>query len=231
MAKPSSNVDRLYKQLRQMAADFAFKPDARINESELALRLGASRTPMREALNRLAAEGFLTLQAGRGFFCRPLTPKRILELYEARVAVECEALRLSCTRASDAEIAALADHLAMVESDYANSTDADKLLAIDETFHIRLAELSGNSELVSMLENLNARIRYVRMIDLKRLRGGAKSDRDSNPLAAHRLILSALQRRDTDGADRAMRNHIERRREEATEAVRIAYSQLYVPVE
>lgn len=214
-----------------MAADFAFKPDQRINESELAQRLGASRTPMREALNRLAAEGFLTLQAGRGFFCRPLTPKRILELYEARVAVECEALRLACTRANDADITALSDYLTSVEPVYANSQDADKLLAIDEAFHIQLAELSGNAELVSMLKNLNDRIRYVRMIDLKRMRGSDGQSGKPTAPSAHRSILNALKQRDIKAADSEMRKHIERRREEATEAVRIAYSQLYVPAD
>ncbi|MCP5075169.1 MAG: GntR family transcriptional regulator [Rhodobacteraceae bacterium] len=231
MPKPASNVDRLYRELRQMAANFAFKPDERINESELTLRLGASRTPMREALNRLAAEGFLTLQAGRGFFCRSLTPKRILELYEARVAVECEALKLSCERASNEDITALADHLEGVETRYTRSTDADELLEIDEGFHTRLAELSSNSELVSMLKNLNDRIRYIRMIDLKRMRSEAGGARQNQPLSAHRAILRALQKRDAQGADTAMRSHIGRRREEATEAVRIAYSQLYVPVD
>ncbi|MGB0506022.1 MAG: GntR family transcriptional regulator [Pikeienuella sp.] len=227
MAKAASNVDRLYIQLRQMAADFAFKPDERVNESELALRLGASRTPMREALNRLVAEGFLTFQSGRGFFCRPLTPKRILELYEARVAVECEALRLACARASDQAIADLAAFLNQSEPQYQNSKDPDDLLAMDEAFHIRLAQLSDNAELVAMLENLNDRIRYVRMIDLKRMQGGDRPQSTS----AHRQILCALQSRDAPAADAAMRGHIERRREEATEAVRIAYSQLYVPAD
>ena len=80
MAKSESNVDRLYDTLRRMASDFAFKPDARINESALATQLDASRTPIREALNRLVAEGFLTFQSGRGFFCRSLSPKVVLDL-------------------------------------------------------------------------------------------------------------------------------------------------------
>ena len=88
MNKVSSSVDRVYDRLRQMAADFEFKPDERINESALSTKLGASRTPLREALNRLVAEGFLTFQARRGFFCRPLSPSQILSLYEARIAVE-----------------------------------------------------------------------------------------------------------------------------------------------
>lgn len=228
--KSASNVDRLYRQLREMAADFAFKPDERINESELASRLGASRTPMREALNRLTAEGFLTFQSGRGFFCRPLTPARILELYEARVAIECEGLRLACARVGDALLEDLARHLDEVEPRYAACSDSNELLAMDEDFHMRLITLSGNSELVRMLQNLNDRIRYVRLIDLRRMRERVEAGQ-GNSLKAHRAILTALMARDTAAADRAMRDHITRRQEEATEAVRIAYSQLYVPAD
>ncbi|MFD2856844.1 GntR family transcriptional regulator [Seohaeicola zhoushanensis] len=88
MTKPDSNVSRVYAALRRMAADFELKPDERINESALSLQLGASRTPLREALNRLVAEGFLTFRSGRGFYCRSLSPALVMELYEARVAVD-----------------------------------------------------------------------------------------------------------------------------------------------
>lgn len=225
MAKSQSNVDRLYQALRRMAADFAFKPGARINESALAAELDASRTPIREALNRLVAEGFLTFQSGRGFFCRPLSPDLILDLYEARVAVECESLRLACARADQADIAALADYLDRIGPAYTAANEAGALLQMDEEFHHRLAALGGNRELCRMLDNLNDRIRYVRMIDLQALRerGG------DGMMTAHRHILQAVARRDPDAAVAAMRGHIERRRDEAVAAVRAAYARLYVP--
>jgi DNA-binding GntR family transcriptional regulator len=215
MTKRESNVDRVYEALRQMAADFAFKPDQRINESALADVLGASRTPLREAINR-------------GFFCRPLTPGYILDLYEARVAVECEALRLACLRAPDSEIAALSDYLDRMEPDYQSATDPVELLALDESFHNRLVQLSGNSELLRLLKNLNGRIRYIRLIDLKRMRDQANGAAQGD-VSAHQRVLEALAARDVVAATDALRSHIEKRREEATEAVRIAFSQLYVP--
>ncbi len=227
MAKRESNVDRVYDDLRRMAANFAFKPDQRINESELAARLGASRTPVREALNRLVAEGFLTFQSGRGFFCRSLSPQHILDLYQARVAIECEALRLACAGADSGDITALARFLDDSETAYVNGEAID-VLAIDEDFHLRLCALSGNAELTRLLRNLNDRIRYVRLIDLRRKRAA-----ETRPAGhrAHRDILAALAVRDAARADAALRGHIERRREQATEAVRIAFSQLYVPQE
>ena len=221
-------MDRVYEALRQMAADFAFMPDQRINESELSKKLGASRTPLREALNRLVAEGFLTFQNNRGFFCRSLTPKYILDLYEARVGVECEALRLACRRAKDDEIAALSGYLEQTEPDYDSCTDSAEQLAMDEEFHMRLVRLSGNGELERMLRSLNDRIRYIRLIDLKRMRGNAKA-RVPGELSVHSRILLGLAGRDAAAAEAALRGHIEKRREAATEAVQIAFSQLYVP--
>ncbi|MCP5002133.1 MAG: GntR family transcriptional regulator [Hyphomicrobiales bacterium] len=232
MSKASSSVDRVYDRLRQMAANFEFKPDERINESALSTKLGASRTPLREALNSLVAEGFLTFQNGRGFFCRSLSPKRIVDLYEARQAIECEALRRAIARASDEEIRAVLDYLNETEPHYKTCESTMELLEMDEDFHIKLALLSGNSELVSMLRNINDRIRYVRLVDLKMILAKKQiAKNEGAKLSAHRIVLNALAARDEDAAVLAMRNHIERRREEATEAVRIAYSQLYVPAE
>ncbi|MFA3920737.1 GntR family transcriptional regulator [Ruegeria hyattellae] len=227
MAKSESNVDRIYQALRRMAADFAFKPDARINESALAAQLNASRTPIREALNRLVAEGFLTFHSGRGFFCRSLSPERVMDLYEARVAVETEAVRLACERGSDEAIAALARTLEAVAPDYIPAADAEALLALDEAYHTQLCQLSGNAELCRMLDNLNDRIRYLRLIDLRRLRETAPDGQSM--VSAHRRIVDAVSRHDAEEATAQMRSHIERRREGATQAVRDAFAQLYVP--
>ncbi len=227
MARPESNVDRLYDALRGMAAEFAFKPGERINESALAQRLNASRTPIREALNRLVAEGFLTFQSGRGFFCRPLSPEAVQDLYEARVAIECESARLACARASDDELTELAAWLDRIAPDYTTETDAARLLDMDEGFHRRLVTLSRNAELARLLDNLNDRIRYVRMIDLRAMQRGKAARPDM--MSAHRRILEALTSRDADAASRAMRAHITRRRDEAAQAVREAFAQLYVP--
>ena len=189
MSKQESNVSRVYVALRQMAADFAFMPDQRINESELSKQLGASRTPLREALNQLVAEGFLTFQNNRGFFCRSLTPKYIQDLYEARVAVECEALRLSCRRAADREIAELGAYLEQTEAEYEKADDPDERLRMDETFHMRLVRLSGNSELERSLRSLNDRIRYIRLIDLKRDIRSFPPSLLASPAIGQRLVL------------------------------------------
>lgn len=215
-------VDRLTAQLRRMAADFEIRPEERIREGEMAKRLSVSRTPLREALNRLVSEGYMTFTAGQGFFCRALTPEQILDLYEARTAVECEALHHSISRASEADIVELIEDLDADEPLYERTTDRLKLLEMDESFHLALVRLSGNAELERMLENINGRIRYVRMIGLK-LEAGTPGR-----MMAHRVILRAFYDRDRNAALSALRDHIEMRKEDATQAVKDAFSEIYV---
>jgi len=217
-----NNVDRLTGQLRRMAANFEIRPEERIREGEMAARLSVSRTPLREALNRLVAEGYMTFTAGQGFFCRALTLAEILDLYEARAAIECEALRHSVARADTADIQTVLADLDASEPLYEHTTDRLELLEMDEAFHLAMVRLSGNAELERMLININGRIRYVRMIGLN-LSGGRPGR-----MTAHRLILQALVDRDLDAGLSVLRDHIELRKEDATQAVRDAFSQIYV---
>ena len=197
MTKSKGNVDRLLNRLRHMAADFEFKPDARINETSLSETLNASRTPIREALNRLVAEGFLTFQPGRGFFCRSLSPQRILDLYEARTAIECEGVRLAVLRATETDLAEAVAYLNTTEPEYDACKDPVRLLSMDEDFHMALIRLSGNDELIRMLDNVNGRVRYVRLINLSSLLAGNHRTVGKNAkLSVHRTILNAIAARD-----------------------------------
>jgi len=230
MTKPQSSVEIAYTRLHKMAVNFEFKPEERLNESALSITLSVSRTPLREALNRLVAEGLLTFVNGRGFFCRALSPARINDLYEARAAVESESMLRAIARATDAQISSVVDYLDRTESAYDTVENLTELLEMDEEFHRRLAELANNGELLRMLENLNDRIRYVRLINLQILRSAPPdTQRPHTRLDAHRTIINHVVRRDAPAAVQALRDHIEKRGEEITEAVRIAYSQLYVP--
>ena len=83
-----SHAERLYSAIRDMTIAYRIKPGERLNEVELARQLGGSRTPLREALNRLAAEGFLTFRRSQGFYCREFKPREIHELYQLRSIIE-----------------------------------------------------------------------------------------------------------------------------------------------
>lgn len=219
----ASSVDSIYQTVRAMAAAFEFKPEERINESELSKQLGISRTPLREALNRLVAEGLLTAQEGRGFFCRSLGPEQIIELYELRQAIETECVLRAVARASDEELQGVRVYLDNIAPDYSSAASAREIVRLDEAFHLHLASLSKNAELIRALENINERVRYVRWISMRK-----KMDITH---ATHEGILDAMIERNTQVAISKMRAHIEKSTEEAKETVRTAFSQIYVPGE
>lgn len=220
-------VEHAYRTLKEMVASFEFKPDQRLNESAISVQLSISRTPLREALNRLTAEGFLTFRRGQGFHCRALNPAEMMDLYEARAAIEGETARLAARRANPEDIARLHTDLEQSKDRYTSGVSPVELIRLDEDFHRRIALMARNAELVRLLDNAAARIHYIRVIDLQLL-----SERDGAPAIttrSHACILDAVAAGDEEGAAREMRCHISRRLEEVTANVRHAFSRLYAP--
>ena len=207
-----SSVDRVYEQLRTMTIDYEIKPGERLNEGELARSLGVSRTPLREALNRLNIEGLLRFVPGKGFFCRDLDVKEVFSLYELRHAIEVAALRLSIVRAKNEDIDVLLAFLDATGPEPADRT-TDELVELDEKFHERLMKMSGNDEMVRVLRNVNARIRLVRWIDMNR------ADRKVTQ-SEHRALLMALKARDEITCVELLEKHITRRLDQITSALR-----------
>lgn len=215
-----SVVDRVYGELRSMAIRFEFKPGERLHEGDLAKRLGVSRTPLREALHRLNIEGFLRITPGRGFFCRELDAQEIFDLYELRKSLEVAAVRLSAERASDADIDALYNSLDEAGQIAADSAETERVV-LDERFHERLMMLSGNAEMLHVLRNVNARIRFVRRTDM------TLANRMSTQ-QEHRLVLDRLRERDADGAAAILTQHIDRRIDRINAAIKEGFAQIYM---
>ncbi|MQT15389.1 GntR family transcriptional regulator [Segnochrobactrum spirostomi] len=200
--RSADSSERAYQVIRKMLVEFKLRPEERINEVQLSRTLGVSRTPIREALNRLASEGFVSLTPNRGFFVRSLSTEGLLDLYELRSIIECAAFRLMCERASDEQIAQLHAYWAAIEDGYRDQPP-DLILAEDEGFHLLIAELSGNPELVAQLGQINARIRFIRRIQIEH------RTHDPAQVAAHAAIVDAAVRRDIHGGVELLRNHIE----------------------
>src|SRR5262249_15772678 len=96
-------ADRVYDSVKSMPITDGFRPGERINEVDLARQLNVSRTPLREALNRLVTEGFLTTRMNKGFFARTLDPNEVFNLYEFRSSVEQAVVSIACERATEKE--------------------------------------------------------------------------------------------------------------------------------
>ena len=155
-------------------------------------------------------------------------PETIANLYQLRCALECEAVRIAIARKDSDGVAMLIDHLDRTEPAYSTCEDFFVLARMDEEFHVLIAGLSGNQELVDVLTNVNERIRYVRAVNLRELRSKPNVG-ELEGLRAHRKIVLAIEAHDTEAAVATLHRHIERRREEVIDLVKLAYSELYVP--
>jgi DNA-binding GntR family transcriptional regulator len=212
----------VFATLRDMAISYQLKPGEKISEIELARRLGVSRTPVREALTRLVNDGFL-LPATRGYMRRPLDVQESLDLYEARVAVESACLAMALERATDEEIGEATSFLEESRKVPAD-TPVERLVELDEAFHLRIADMARNAELKRILVNLNERIRFIRWIDMENV------GRDSTQ-KEHRAILKALKARDAAAGDRLLRRHIVLRRDQVVQAIQRGLARIYLGVD
>jgi DNA-binding GntR family transcriptional regulator len=212
-------AERVYRELREMAIAFEIRPGERLNEIALAKHLGVSRTPLREAINRLCSEGFLTFSTNQGFFRKSLEVKEIFDLYEFRQKLEVAGVKLAAERATADQIAAIDQFLEQSSKEVPTRTTLE-MVALDEEFHEQLMTLSGNSEMLHSLKNINGRMRYVRWVDM--------DGRRSTTQGEHKAIMKKVRDRDPEGAAQLMSNHIAHRLESIVENVEKCYGKIYV---
>ncbi|MCW5603998.1 MAG: GntR family transcriptional regulator [Burkholderiales bacterium] len=219
-ARSAQGAELIYDRIKTMAMTFAIRPGERINEVELSRALKVSRTPLREALNRLMVDGFLTRSPNRGFIGRPLDAKQVYDLYELRIALEKATVRIACERASDEELAEL-DRFVKASKDRPEDANAASLLALDEQFHERVAGLTRNQEMVRSLKAINARIHYVRWIDMR-------EGRRQHTQQEHLRIVKALRERDARKAATLIDGHISRRLDQIVDMIRVGFAEIYM---
>lgn len=198
----------IYRQLKDMILSFALYPGARVTENELALRFGVSRTPVREALQRLAAEGYVTIRPKQGCFVTDIDIERINHYYDVRIALELRGLELACLSMSDAQIRKLAATWDPVHAPV-TPPPMETMVARDEGFHMALAAGGGNAVLAAYLGDVNEHIHIVRRLDF------SEATRVDHTYAEHHEILLRLLDRDAEGAKTLMLRHIRKSAEVA----------------
>ena len=171
---------------------------ARLIETELAERFGVSRTPVREALKRLEAQG-VTATEGRRLVVASLDHDQLGELYEMRGVVEGLAARLAARHAAPEEIAVLRG---MVEADRALADRPRELAQANKRFHRQMHRASHNRYLNQMLQGMRRSLALLSTTSLSVPRRGAAS------IAEHDAIIRAIEARDEGTAEAAMRQHI-----------------------
>ena len=217
--RAADSVDKVYEEIKAMAVDYRFKPGERVNEVELAAKLGVSRTPVREALNRLARDSFMSFVPNRGFYARDITPEGVRELYELRAAIERAAFRLACQRGSAEDIAAMAGSWQDGCNIRALKTNLEKLADADEAFHIGIVKVSGNRRMLAALEAINSLIRFFRRIDVENYR--------RRTLDEHTAIIACLIKRDAEKGGELIERHITLSSEHAVEVSKEGLARIF----
>ncbi len=175
-----------------------FKPGDRLVESDLAERFGVSRTPIREALQRLETQSMLT-RDGRSLIVASLDYNQLAELYVVRAELEGLAAQLAARHATPEEVRVLRD---MVEDDRALLDHPQELSRANRRFHKQIHLASHNRFLVQQLDLVHRSMALLATTSL------AAEGRGEDALAEHDAIVSAIETRDGDAAARALRDHI-----------------------
>src|SRR6185312_16854533 len=197
--------------IRDILLDGEIPPGARIPERELCEKLRISRTPLREALKVLAAEGLVQLLPHRGSRAAKLTDKDMRDLFEVCQGLEALAGELACERISDDEIAEVAAaHTAMAQQ--YRKGDLISYYRCNRAIHEAIVAAAGNPVLSGLYESVTARIRRARYVT------PMTPPRWALALQEHEAILNALRRRDGVGLSHILRTHLRHKRDEVMQA-------------
>jgi DNA-binding GntR family transcriptional regulator len=187
--------------LEQRIVEGELSNGKRLDETELSSFYGVSRTPVREALQRLAESGLAEHLPRRGTFVRSPSLSQLVEMFEVMAELECMAIRLAARRATSNDIDALEKDNETCRAAVA-ANDTKKYYEINARLHGRIYQMSGNSFLANEARRLHDRLRPFRRLQL-RVRG-----RMEESMAEHDIILAALRDGDADRAMETMKKHI-----------------------
>ncbi len=184
--------------IRDMIIDGQLAAGERLNEVHLAAQLGVSRTPLREALNRLVAEEAVESRPRLGYFVKPLTLTEFEQLYDIRPMLEPVALRLSGAPARDR-----LDYLDKLNRKLARTRNVMTAIALDDEWHFTLVEACPNRVLVDLIRNISLRTRRYEVALMRETKASATASDH------HQIIVNALQNGDMDAACEGLRHNLE----------------------
>lgn len=203
-AAPSLAPRALYEQvaerLRQRIFQRELEPGSWIDELKLAEAYGISRTPLREALKVLAAEGLVTMKVRRGAYVTEVSEKDLRDVYHLLSLLESDAAGEVARRGDQAALDELA---ALHEALEAAVHDRDRFFEINEQFHLRLLQLADNRWRLQMVSDLR------KVMKLNRHKSLFRQGRIEDSLAEHEAIMQALLARSPQAAAEAVRTHFQ----------------------
>lgn len=193
--------DKAYRLLRQRIVTLALPPSSTIDEAALIEELGISRTPIREALRRLALENLVVIRPRRGMFVADISVTDLQKIFEVRAVLESYCARLAVERASAEQLARL-EAFFQEGQEVLDTGDNRALIAFDQRFHEMLYQAAGNEFLAETLERLywlSLRLWHLCLDHAGRIQEAVEE---------HGQLIEALKDRDAGRAEEIMRQHI-----------------------
>ena len=197
---PHALYQDVAERLRQQIYARELEPGSWIDEMKLAAAFGISRTPLREALKVLAAEGLVTMKVRRGAYVTEMSRDDVVQVYHVLALLESDAARTVARMASAAQRAQLALLHARLESQVRRRDD---FFATNEQFHMALLQMAGNRWALQTVLDLR------KVMKLNRHHSLFKRGRLAASLAEHRLLMQAINAQDATAAARLMQAHFD----------------------
>jgi DNA-binding GntR family transcriptional regulator len=201
----SSFRTQAYHALKQAITSvniYAQPHEIRLDERQLSQDLGVSRTPIREAMTLLEQEGFVKTLPRRGIFVVRKTKREIIEMIQVWAALESLAARLITETASDQDIASLRHLFDEFQGEgHSPEGQLDEYSDANIRFHQSIIKLSGNACIADMTENLFIHVRAIRQVTI------GQDNRAARSIVDHLNIIEALEKRDTELAEKLTRQH------------------------
>ncbi|MBO9650088.1 MAG: GntR family transcriptional regulator [Variovorax sp.] len=199
---PRALYEEVAELLRQRIFKRELEPGSWIDELKLAEEYGISRTPLREALKVLAAEGLVTMKVRRGAYVTEVSEKDLADVYHLLSLLESDAAGVVAKRATDTELAELeALHAELEAAARPGKVDRENFFAINERFHMRLLAIANNRWRDQVVADLR------KVMKLNRHNSLLKSGRIDESLKEHRAVMAAIKERDSAGAMARMQQH------------------------
>jgi len=188
------------ERLRQQIFARELAPGSWIDEQRIAAEYGISRTPLREALKVLAAEGLVTMRLRRGAYVTEMSRDDVAQVYHVLALLESDAAGTVARHADDAQRARLRQLHEQLERD---AHQRDAFFATNERWHHALLDIAGNRWSQQVVADLRKVMKLCRHHSL------FKQGRLADSLAEHRAIMAAIEARDAEAAARLMRAHFD----------------------
>ncbi|GEN54530.1 GntR family transcriptional regulator [Halobacillus faecis] len=202
IARTETLMEQAYKAIKASIINNEVVPGDYLTEEKIASQLGISRTPIREALKKLAFEGLVEVKKGSKARVSSVSPENAHDFLLVRERLESMAAGLACTLATEEDVKELR-RLSDMQRASIDEQNFHKFIDLDYAFHSYIAEISGNKKLKEFIENLNSQIQRFLILT------STLSDSAIGAVEEHYRVIDAIENNDSKQAEREMETHIQ----------------------